>query len=69
MQADKILRRAIKEASRAAYLDIGLNFNTAEVDIELKTILHAIEEVLPGKTPQRVHISYGWLILCTQMVK
>lgn len=69
MEADKILRSAIKDASKAASLAIGLDFNTAEVQSELKIILRKIEEVLPGNTHQRVKVSYGWLILCTQMVK
>lgn len=69
MEADKILRKAIKNASSAASLAIKLDVSNAEVDAELKKILRTIEEVLPGNTHQRVLISNGWLLLCTQMVK
>jgi crotonobetainyl-CoA:carnitine CoA-transferase CaiB-like acyl-CoA transferase len=68
MEADKILRMAIHNASRAASLAIGLDFKSPEAEEELKTLLRDIEVVLPKNTPHRVIISYGWLLLCTQMV-
>ncbi len=68
MEADRELKKAIENGHKAAFLALGLDFITKEVDIQLKSILGNIQKILPDNTPQRVYLSYGWLILCTEMV-
>lgn len=68
MEADRRLMNAIENGYKVAALAIGLDFTTDQANTQLKSILSAIQKILPSTTPQRVYISYGWLILCTQMV-
>lgn len=68
MEADSRLKRAIEGGYKAAVIATGMDYSTEEVTSRLKVILTQIQEMLPANTSHRLYISYGWLILCTEMV-
>lgn len=70
MVDDETLRAAMENASKAAPLVIAMEkeITPAGVEEDLKSILIKIQDLLPENTPQRIYISYAWLMLCTQMV-
>jgi len=68
MDADEQLQQAMESASQALPLAIGLESDLEMAANDLKTILKRLQDIFPSFTPQRIYISYGWLLLCTLMV-
>lgn len=65
MEADKRLKAACVKAQTAVSLATQLELND---EVGLRQILEKLQELLPASTPQRLYISYGWLIQCTKQV-
>ena len=69
MAADHNLNEAIEKAPRAASLVIAIYkaLSNASTKAQLEEIIKEIQIYLKG-APQRIYISYGWLLLCTFLV-
>lgn len=69
--ADKNMASAMEKASRGAPLIVSLGavLTSSQSLQELDAILEHLTTLLPPETKQRVHVSYGWLILATLKVR
>jgi hypothetical protein len=69
MIADQSMNEAIEKAPKAASLVISLHdvITAASTKAQLEAIVAKIQVYLKS-APQRIYISYAWLLLCTFLV-
>lgn len=69
MAADDCLSAAIKDVHKAAALIIRLQkeFTDSDTKIDFERVLSELQLTIM-RAPQRIYISYGWLMMCTLLV-
>lgn len=70
IKADCKLKKAMKKASAAAgtIIELGSVMFSSEGVRELEGILTRVSSLLPHASPQRVFVSYSWLLFATLKV-
>ena len=68
MEADQALQLAMAGAHKAASLALAMDITPGTIKYDHDLILRKLQDLLPVATPQRIYISYSWLLLCTEMV-